>query len=62
MAFPCQTTGTATRARQGQHMHGIKPILNLMALAWWKFTTYGMDPLSPYTARAVIRINELERK
>lgn len=43
-------------------MHGIKPILNLMALAWWKFTTYGMDPLSPYTARAVIRINELERK
>lgn len=43
-------------------MNGIRPILDLLALGYWRFISFGLDPLSPYTPRAVIAINALERK
>lgn len=43
-------------------MKSIQPVLDLIALGYWRFITFGLDPLSPYTPRAVIAINALERK
>lgn len=42
-------------------MKSLAPILRLLALGWLHFATWRLHPLSPYTARAVIARNNLER-
>jgi hypothetical protein len=38
--------------------HG--PIYRLLALSWLNLCTWGLDPLSPQAARAIVRRNHLE--
>lgn len=42
-------------------MKALAPILRMWGIAWLDFKTWGLHPLSPYTAEAVIRRNQLER-
>lgn len=42
-------------------MKSIFPILRMFAIALIDFKTWRLHPLSDYTARAVIRRNNLER-
>lgn len=39
---------------------GIRPVLNLIALAWWKWALSEIDPMHPDVPGIVTRINELE--
>jgi hypothetical protein len=43
-------------------MFGLGPVLRLFHLFRWKFKTLGLHPLAPQWRRAVIRLNELERR
>lgn len=44
-------------------MSGIRPILNLMRLQWWKWARHELtkrDPMHPDLPMIVRRVNELE--
>lgn len=42
-------------------LRSLYPVLALIELAYWKFTTFGIDPMAPHKAKAVIRVNEILR-
>lgn len=41
-------------------MNGIMPVLRLIAAQLLKGWSWGLHPMSPYTARAVLALNAIE--
>ena len=41
-------------------MSGIRPILNLIALAYYRWARAEIDPMHPDLTKVVVRCNELE--
>lgn len=41
-------------------MKGLMPIINMWRAAFWRMRSFGLHPMSPYTARAVLALNAIE--
>ena len=41
-------------------MKSIMPVINNIRAHLWRVYNWGLHPMSPYTARAVLKVNKLE--